>query len=500
MAGAWTLLAVCVVLSLLVCSVTSTVAIFNRTHVFAVLSREVSIDRSALGELKLLPDVPQKLQLIGVNFGEESEIAFTPENKQNCDSSKRTGAFRPTSVNSKKTSAVFDVVLDKLDPGEEKYYLCVKQALTWEFQGAEPWQQIAIKEVNDENGTIFPVPVQVVILTFLLFLSGLFSGLNLGLMALDKTELQIIERCGSHKEKKFAKTIRPLRKRGNFLLCTLLLGNVMVNSTATILLDDLSNGVVAVVASTISIVVFGEIIPQAVCSRHGLAVGAKTAWITRFFMLVTFPLSFPISLLLDRILGEEIGQVYDKEKLQELIRMTADHKVLQSDEANIIAGALQLATKRVEDVMTKMDDVYMLDVNTVLNFDMMSQILKSGFTRVPVYDGDKTNIVHLLNTKELALIDPDDNTPLKTVCRFYDHQPLFVDYDMKLDAMLQEFLQGKCTSEILNSSVIYRFHARTKMYSYDFIFTYFHHSGLNFILDLFIWTVLAEKQLYSSCF
>ncbi|KAL8562755.1 hypothetical protein ACOMHN_022630 [Nucella lapillus] len=123
--------------------------------------------------------------------------------------------------------------------------------------------------------------------------------------------------------------------------------------------------------------------------------------------------------------------------------MTADHKVLQNDEANIIAGALQLANKRVEDVMTRIEDVYMLDVNTVLDFEMMSEILKSGFTRVPVYDGDKTNIVNLLNTKELALIDPDNNTPLITVCRFYDHQPLFVDYDVKLDAMLQDFLQGK---------------------------------------------------------
>ncbi|XP_076461512.1 metal transporter CNNM4-like [Babylonia areolata] len=428
-------------------SVTATAgANTNYTQVFALLPREVSVDRTKEGILKLLPNVHQNLQLIGINFGDDMEIAFTPspeEGTRDCDSSKRTSAFKPKAVNSKRTGAVFEVTLDKLDPGEEKYYLCVKQSTTWELQGSEPWQQITIKEVTEGSGTLLPLPVQIVIVFFLLFLSGLFSGLNLGLMALDKTELQIIEKCGSKTEKKYAKTITPLRKRGNFLLCTLLLGNVMVNSTATILLDDLSNGIVAVIVSTICIVVFGEIIPQAVCSRHGLAVGARTAYITRFFMIVTFPLSFPISLLLDKILGEEIGQVYDKEKLQELIRMTADHKVLQNDEANIIAGALQLASKRVEDVMTKIEDVYMLDVNTVLDFEMMSKILKSGYTRVPVYDGDKTNIVHLLNTKELALIDPDNNTPLKTVCRFYDHQPLFVDYDMRLDAMLQDFLQGK---------------------------------------------------------
>jgi CBS domain containing-hemolysin-like protein len=60
---------------------------------------------------------------------------------------------------------------------------------------------------------------------------------------------------------------------------------------------------------------------QAICSRFGLAIGAHTVWITKFFMLVTFPLAFPISLVLDRILGEEIGAYYNRERLKELIRV-----------------------------------------------------------------------------------------------------------------------------------------------------------------------------------
>ena len=114
---------------------------------------------------------------------------------------------------------------------------------------------------------------------------------------------QVIERCGTEQEKQYAKQITPVRKRGNYLLCTLLLGNVLVNSTLTIFLDDLSSGIIAVVSSTLSIVIFGEIIPQALCSRHGLAVGARTVWLTYLFMVVTFPLSFPISKILDKLLG-----------------------------------------------------------------------------------------------------------------------------------------------------------------------------------------------------
>jgi metal transporter CNNM len=81
-------------------------------------------------------------------------------------------------------------------------------------------------------------------------------------MALDRTELKIYVNTGTEKERRYAKAIIPVRNHGNYLLCTLLLGNVLVNSTLTILLDDLTSGVIAIVGSTLGIVLFGEIIPQ----------------------------------------------------------------------------------------------------------------------------------------------------------------------------------------------------------------------------------------------
>lgn len=291
---------------------------------------------------------------------------------------------------------------------------------------------------------LLPLWLQILIIAFLLVLSGLFSGLNLGLMSLDPTELIIVQNSGSDSEKKFAKSISPVRKRGNFLLCTLLLGNVLVNSTTTILLDDVGGGIVAVIASTVCIVIFGEIVPQAICSRHGLAVGAKTIWITKIFMVLTFPIAFPLSKLLDVILGDELGQVYNREKLAELIKLGADKQDIKHEELNIIEGALQLTKKSVVDVMTAIEDVYMVDYAATLDFETMTDILHTGYTRVPVYEDTRLNIVALLNVKDLAFVDPDDKIPLKTVCKFYNHPITFVFEDTRLDQLLEEFKKGLC--------------------------------------------------------
>eukprot|EP00106_Octopus_bimaculoides_P009206 XP_014776648.1 PREDICTED: metal transporter CNNM4-like [Octopus bimaculoides] len=417
-------------------------------RVDAVLIEEESIKKDKTGSQIIYDSIKQKIRLIGHELSDETEVSFTTNEQQrnnSCSDLKRTSAFVASSSEA-NISVIFKVTLNPLLPGETYYYLCIKQSYTvnsvkmdhWIHQGSDSWLRL---KAETYRKTLLPVWIQIILIIVLLCLSGLFSGLNLGLMSLDKTELKIIEQSGSKSEKRFARIIRPVREKGNFLLCTLLLGNVLVNNTLTILMDDLTgSGVFAVISATVGIVVFGEIVPQAICSRHGLAVGARTVWITRLFMVLTFPLSYPVSLILDKILGEEIGQVYNREKLQQLIRLAKD---LKCEEVDIISGALALTKKTAKDAMTKMSDVFMLELNTILDFETVSEAMKQGYTRIPVYEKDRENIVAILNIKDLALIDPDDKTPLRAVCKFYNHPVLFVFDDHKLDNMLQDFKQGK---------------------------------------------------------
>ncbi|GAA6107446.1 metal transporter CNNM2a [Tachysurus ichikawai] len=415
-----------------------------------------------------------KLRLFGQNINNEtwSKIAFTEQERSSVSAvadgpTAFPNAFQPCGIRtsdiiilpnvdvSRSTSGVIEIEVKPLRKTEKSkvYYMCIAAPAPAPGVMNDAWaENIWIYHeghdtkmlVVEERKFLLPFWLQVIFIAMLLCLSGMFSGLNLGLMALDPMELRIVQNCGTEKEKKYANKIEPVRSQGNYLLCSLLLGNVLVNTTLTILLDDIAgSGLIAVVVSTIGIVIFGEIVPQAICSRHGLAVGANTLILTKFFMILTFPASYPVSKLLDHVLGQEIGTVYNREKLLEMLRVTDPYNDLVKEELNIIQGALELRTKTVEDVMTPLRDCFMIAADAVLDFNTMSEIMESGYTRIPVFEGERCNIVDLLFVKDLAFVDPDDCTPLKTITKFYSHPLHFVFNDTKLDAMLEEFKKGK---------------------------------------------------------
>ena len=160
-------------------------------------------------------------------------------------------------------------------------------------------------------------------------------------------------------------------------------------------------------------------------------------------MVLTSPLSYPVSKILDYILGDEIGQVYDRERLMEFIRITKDYNQLEAAEVNIISGALELKRKTVGQIMTRLEDVFMLPISARLDFEMVSKIQKSGYSRIPVYKDDRKNIIALFYAKDLAFVDPDDNMPLKTVISYYKHPLIYTFDDTTLDVALGAFKEGK---------------------------------------------------------
>jgi len=262
-------------------------------------------------------------------------------------------------------------------------------------------------------------------------LSGTFSGLNLGLMSLTEDDLNvIIEGSEDKKEVRWAKKILPLRKSGNLLLCTLLIGNTLVNVMLTLLTEPIWTWlfgagnigfIFGMLVPTALIVIFGEIIPQAYCGRNSLFVGAVSVPLVWCFVIVLYPLTKPIALLLDRMLGREISNILSRQMLLQLVNLNvndAEHSKksgLTIEDGKLLKGALTFKDRNVGDVMTPLSHCYFLSEDAVLDKGVIMDILTHGHTRVPVYRGEKQNVIAILFCKDLLGIGFERAQPLRDV-------------------------------------------------------------------------------------
>uniref|UniRef100_A0AAY5E7Z2 Metal transporter n=1 Tax=Electrophorus electricus TaxID=8005 RepID=A0AAY5E7Z2_ELEEL len=348
------------------------------------------------------------------------------------------GSFKSASS---QNSILVELLAKDLRRGEKiKYYsMCAFDGANWEhFRTRDFWLAV-VERTPHRDGWL-----QASLSVLLLALSALFSGLVISMLALDPVELKVLQNSGTEKEQKYARKIESVRKHGNYVLCTLVLCNVLTNTFLVVwMCQILGLTPLSTAACTFLIFFVGEILPHSVASRHGLAIASKTIWLTRLLMLATFPITYPISKLLDNMLHQEISNFYTREKLLAMLRVTDPYHDLVKEELNIIQGALELRTKTVEDVLTPLNDCFMLASDAILDFYTMSDVMQSGYTRIPVFENERSNIVDILFVKDLAFVDPDDCTPLKTITQFYKHPLHCVFNDTKLDAMLEQFKKGK---------------------------------------------------------
>lgn len=147
--------------------------------------------------------------------------------------------------------------------------------------------------------------------------SAMFSGLNLAFFSISKLQLEI----ESQKNNKHAIKIAKLRKDSNFLLTTILWGNVGINVLLTLLSNSVMAGIAAFVFSTFIITFLGEIIPQAYFSRHAMRTASFLSPILRFYQLLIFPIAKPSAIILDKWLGSEAIQYFREKDLQELLKL-----------------------------------------------------------------------------------------------------------------------------------------------------------------------------------
>lgn len=160
----------------------------------------------------------------------------------------------------------------------------------------------------------------------------LLSGLNLAVFGISRLRLETEAATGRVEAVK----LLALRQDPNFLLATILWGNVAVNVLLALLAGSVMAGVYAFLFSTVVITFVGEIIPQAYFIRHALQMGSRLAPLLRAYQLVLCPVSKPTALLLDRALGKESVEYFREQDLKELLRRHAISR--EAEEVSAMEG------------------------------------------------------------------------------------------------------------------------------------------------------------------
>ncbi|KAL3755701.1 hypothetical protein ACJRO7_002710 [Eucalyptus globulus] len=251
----------------------------------------------------------------------------------------------------------------------------------------------------------------------LVIFAGLTSGLALGLLSFSQVDLEVLMKAGQPQERKDAARILPLVKNEHLLLCTLLVGKSLAMEALPLFLDSILPSWAAILMSVTLVLAFAEIIPQAVCSRYGLSLGARLSIFVRLLLLVFLPISYPISKMLDWLLGRAHSALYRRAELKTLVDLHANKAGKGGDlshhETSIITGALDLTQKTAKDAMTPISEMFSLDINSKLDMHTMGVIMSKGHSRIPVYSGTPTNIIGLILVKNLIFCHPEDKTPVK---------------------------------------------------------------------------------------
>lgn len=188
--------------------------------------------------------------------------------------------------------------------------------------------------------------------------SAMFSGLNLAFFSLSKMRLKIEISHGNTAAEK----VYHLREDSNFLLTTILWGNVGINVLLALLSNSVLTGLVAFLFSTVIITVFGEIMPQAYFSRHALIMASRLAPLLQFYQILLWPLAKPSAKALDLWLGKEAVQFFRETEIEEMLRM---HMMENGSEITRVEGKGALNFLAIDD-LTVSDEGEIVDPLSII--------------------------------------------------------------------------------------------------------------------------------------
>lgn len=288
--------------------------------------------------------------------------------------------------------------------------------------------------------------VKIVVLLVLLLLSGFFSGSETALIRVGRIKARSLLKRGV----KGADTVEKLVNEPEALLTTVLIGNNIVNIAASALATSLAIdyfgdfGVgIAIGVMIFLILTFGEIIPKTLAVHHAEQFSitvSKSLEILIFVLRPVIKIYSVITSAFGKILGLKMPQrkLISEEEVKTLLDIGEEEGAIEEDEKEMMNGVLKLDYITAKNVMTPKEEMVCLEANQSVD-SAIELIRGSGYSRIPVFEETKDNIVGILYAKDLLIRRNDRNISLKELIK----PAYFVPETARVDDLLKEFQKGK---------------------------------------------------------
>lgn len=202
--------------------------------------------------------------------------------------------------------------------------------------------------------------------------------------------MKIKSTSGTEKEKEYANKVLPIIKNHHLLLVSLMLWNASATEALPIFLNKLVPEFVSIIISVTLVLMFGEIIPASILTGpNQLQIAATLTPLVYVVLVIFFPIAYPLSLLLDRIIGHDDGvTMYSRGEIVTMMRIQHEEGMrrtlhndirdtMNKDEVTIIGGALTFRDMIVSRVMTFEKDIYMINIRETLSYKVIIEISES---------------------------------------------------------------------------------------------------------------------------
>ena len=306
--------------------------------------------------------------------------------------------------------------------------------------------------------------LQFVLLVVLTFLNAFFSATEMAMVSLSRSR---VEQKAEEGDKRYIRLLKVLENPNHFLstiqvgitLITILSGAKLADSLGELIASWMGNSETAyAVASFLSLafltyvsIVFGELYPKRIALNLKDALAIRTVPFIIALGKIVSPFVWMLSAstnLLSRLTPMTFDDADEKMTRDEIEYMlTNSEETLDADEIEMLQGIFSLDELMAREVMVPRTDAFMVDIQDDTQ-TIIESILKQNFSRIPVYDNDKDNVIGLIHTKSLlkaGFTDGFDNIVLRKILQ----EPLFVPETIFVDALLKELRNSQRQMAIL---------------------------------------------------